>query len=102
MYITLLPDILYGHHGQVVTLFGVTDELVYGLSHLTDQQTGFLLMVSKRTHSNFVDALLQEHVFIGIHSLRESVGKEEDGGVSGELCLFHGILPLGHETYGDV
>ena len=31
--VTLLFDILYGHHRQVVTLFGIAHKLVDGISH---------------------------------------------------------------------
>jgi hypothetical protein len=56
--------VLYGHHSQIIALFGIAHELVYGLSHLTDELTRFQLLVGHRTCNYFVDALEVWQLFI--------------------------------------
>ena len=100
--VALLSDILDGHHGQVVTLFGITHKLVDGLGHLGNELARLLLLLGKSLRGYIVDALHLELGMVGIHGLCQSIGKEEDGGACEYLRLLQGVLPRGHETNGYV
>ena len=101
-YCTLLLEKLYGHHGQVVALLGIANELVDGFGHPGNQLVGLMLAAVECTAGHVGDALHLELGLVGIHSLGESVGKEEDGGAAVDLCLLQGELPFGPEADGDV
>ena len=86
-HVTLQPDILYGHHSQVVALFSVAHELMDSFGHLGNNLAGFLLLVGQCKSCYVVDTLHLELGVVDIHCLSESVGEEEDGGAGEYLCL---------------
>ena len=79
-------DILYGHHGQVVALFCIAHKLVDGIGHPGDELAGLLLLLGESLCCNVIDTFKIEQGLIGIRSLGQSIGEEEDGGAGEYLC----------------
>ena len=98
----LRPDILDGHHRQVVALLGIADELADSVGHEGNELSGLLLSVRQCLHGHVVDTRHLELLLDSVHRLGEAVGEEENGGSGEYLCLLQGVLPLGPEAHGDV
>ena len=77
---TFLADILYSHHGEIITLLCIAHELMDSLGHLGYELARLMLLMGEGTQSHFFDTIHLELHIISIHSFCQSIGKEEDGG----------------------
>ena len=98
--IAWLLNVLYGHHRQVVALLRIAHKLTDGFFHQADKLSRFLFLLGKRLSCHLADTLHAELFLVGIHSLGQSVGKEEDGGSREDMCLLQSIFPRRSNTYG--
>ena len=101
-YIALLLDILNSHHRQVVALLSIAYKLVDGISHYSNQLTGFLLMIGEGQFSDLVHALHLEQCMSGILCLSQTVSKEENSSTCEDLRLLQRVFPRRHETCRNI
>lgn len=97
--ITLLLYVLYGHHRQVITLLSIAHKLMDGLCHQTDKLLRLLLLLGESLYGHIVDTFHLKQLKVGTRRLGQSIGEEEDGGVSIYLRLLQRVVPVGHDTY---
>ena len=100
--VSLLANVLYGHHGQVIALLGITDKLVDCFGHLADELLRFQMLLGKGLRGHIRHTFHLELRLISIHSFRQSVGEEEDGGTGKDLCLLKRIFPRWFEADRNV
>ena len=102
-HLTVLLGILYGKHGEVVSLFVVAHKLLNRFVHLVDDALGVrCVVVGFDAGSHVEHALLAKLLVLFCLSLGESVGIEEYGCWRVDGGFLSVVSPFMHKAQWDV